>query len=103
MARTEELARGCRLRDISSQDVRFCYPYGNADYLLGTVDGQVADEVAVAGYAYGRAIWRSAHTGQHALPRTGAGGADSPMQLVIKPLRHRLMRGRATPLLRHFG
>jgi peptidoglycan/xylan/chitin deacetylase (PgdA/CDA1 family) len=50
------------LQGISGQPVAgFCYPYGD-------VDGRVVAGVREAGYEYGCAIWRSDHTGRHALP-----------------------------------
>ncbi|HCU93668.1 MAG TPA: polysaccharide deacetylase [Actinobacteria bacterium] len=72
------------LQGVSGQPVAgFCYPYGD-------VDERVVAGVRVAGYEYGCAIWRSAHTGRHALPRTYVGDADSPWRLWAKAIRHRL-------------
>jgi peptidoglycan/xylan/chitin deacetylase (PgdA/CDA1 family) len=87
------------LQGVSGQPVAgFCYPYGD-------IDERVVEGVRVAGYEYGCAIWPSAHTGPHALPRTYVGDADVPWRLWAKALRHRLTwdyrRGPAASPLRH--
>ena len=70
------------LRQVSGQNVAgFCYPYGS-------VDRRVIDSVEDAGYDYACAVWPSAHTGRHALPRTYIGNADTPSRLWAKGLRH---------------
>jgi peptidoglycan/xylan/chitin deacetylase (PgdA/CDA1 family) len=85
------------LMEVSGQDVTgFCYPYGD-------IDGRVHDAVRAAGYGYGCAIWRSPLTGQHALPRTFVGDADSPLRMRAKRVRHRLTRGRAVAVAHHPG
>jgi len=74
------------LQGISGQEVAgFCYPYGD-------VDSRVIAAVRSAGYGYGCAIWRSALTGPHALPRTFVGDGDSAARLWAKGARHRLGR-----------
>jgi peptidoglycan/xylan/chitin deacetylase (PgdA/CDA1 family) len=91
-----ELARELRgsraaLQEISGQEVAgFCYPYGH-------IDDRVVAAVRSAGYDYGCAIWRSAITGPHALPRTFVGDADSAARLWAKGARHRLGWGHRTP------
>jgi peptidoglycan/xylan/chitin deacetylase (PgdA/CDA1 family) len=85
------------LRDVSGQDVPgFCYPYGD-------VDGRVVSGVRAAGYDYGCAIWPSEHTGEHALPRTYIGDADSPPRLWAKGLRHWLTWDYRGPGARRLG
>ena len=72
------------LQGVSGQPVTgFCYPYGH-------VDGRVVRGVRVAGDEYGCAIWHSAHTGHHALPRTYVGDTDSGWRLWAKVARHRV-------------
>jgi len=61
----------------------FCYPYGH-------IDGQAVAAAQAADYGYACAIWRSPHTGRHALPRIYVGDADTPGRLWAKGLRHRL-------------
>jgi peptidoglycan/xylan/chitin deacetylase (PgdA/CDA1 family) len=79
------------LQDITGQEVAgFCYPYGH-------IDGRVIDAVRTAGYGYGCAIWRSALTGPHALPRTFVGDDDSAGRLWAKAARHRLGWGHRGP------
>jgi peptidoglycan/xylan/chitin deacetylase (PgdA/CDA1 family) len=79
------------LQDISGQDVAgFCYPYGH-------VDSRVIAAVRSAGYGYGCAIWRSALTSPHALPRTFVGDDDSAARLWAKGARHRLGWGHRGP------
>jgi peptidoglycan/xylan/chitin deacetylase (PgdA/CDA1 family) len=79
------------LQDISGQDVAgFCYPYGH-------IDDRVVAAVRSAGYGYGCAIWRSAITGPHALPRTFVGDNDSSPRLWAKGARHRLAWGHRGP------
>ncbi len=53
-------------RDVTG----FCYPYGH-------IDASSVAAVQQAGYAYGCAIWRSASTGPHALPRVYVGEATA--------------------------
>jgi peptidoglycan/xylan/chitin deacetylase (PgdA/CDA1 family) len=72
------------LQGVSGQPVTgFCYPCGD-------VDERVVRGVRVAGYDYGCAIWPSAQTGRHALPRTYVGEADSGWRLWAKAVRHRM-------------
>ena len=60
------------LTETTGRDViGFCYPYGHID------DSSMA-AIQAAGYSYGCAIWRSASTGPHALPRVYVGDADAP-------------------------
>jgi peptidoglycan/xylan/chitin deacetylase (PgdA/CDA1 family) len=69
------------LQAASGQEVTgFCYPYGH-------LDGRVVEAVAAAGYSYGCAIWRSAHTGRLALPRIYVGDSDSSWRLWAKAAR----------------
>lgn len=87
-ARLAEEVGGSRriLQEITGKPVAgFCYPYGDLD--AGAV-AQVRD----AGYDYGCAIWPSAHTSRHALPRTYIGEADTAPRLWAKAARHRLTR-----------
>lgn len=73
-----------QLQKISGQDVTgFCYPYGE-------LDEQAVRAVRNAGYGYGCAIWRSALSGPHALPRTYIGDRDGSLRLDAKRARHRL-------------
>jgi peptidoglycan/xylan/chitin deacetylase (PgdA/CDA1 family) len=70
------------LQAASGQQVTgFCYPYGH-------LDGRVVGAVAAAGYSHGCAIWRSAYTGQFALPRIYVGDYDSSWRLWAKAARH---------------
>jgi peptidoglycan/xylan/chitin deacetylase (PgdA/CDA1 family) len=70
------------LAETTGQEIAsFCYPYGHVD------DSAVA-AVQAAGYSYGCAIWRSASTGAHALPRVYVGDADGPLRLWAKRSRH---------------
>jgi peptidoglycan/xylan/chitin deacetylase (PgdA/CDA1 family) len=70
------------LWQVSGQDVAgFCYPYGSVDH-------RVIDSVEDAGYDYACAVWPSAYTGRHALPRTYVGDTDTPSRLWAKGLRH---------------
>lgn len=72
------------LRDLTGQPVDgFCYPYGH-------LSGRDVELVEAAGYDYGCAIWKSKHTGRHALPRTFAGDRDHAARLLAKRLRHEL-------------
>ena len=64
-------------RDVTG----FCYPYGH-------IDASSVAAVQQAGYAYGCAIWRSASTGPHALPRVYVGDADGSLRLWAKGARH---------------
>lgn len=73
------------LQAASGQSVAgFCYPYGDTDT-------RVIAAVRTAGYAYGCAIWRAGHTGQHALPRIYVGDADAPWRLWAKSVKHRVI------------
>jgi peptidoglycan/xylan/chitin deacetylase (PgdA/CDA1 family) len=70
------------LKEASGQDIAgFCYPYGH-------IDEAAVAAVQTAGYSYGCAIWRSASTGPHALPRTYVGDADGSLRLWAKGVRH---------------
>lgn len=70
------------LEQITGQDVRgFCYPYGD-------VSERAVETVRSTGYDYGCAIWRSALSGRHALPRTYVGDRDRALRLQAKRLRH---------------
>ena len=82
------------LQEITGKPVGgFCYPYGDLD--AGAV-AQVRD----TGYDYGCAIWPSACTGRHALPRTYIGEADTTPRLWAKTTRHRLTwQSRLAPVL----
>ncbi len=64
-------------RDVTG----FCYPYGH-------IDASSVAAVQQAGYAYGCAIWRSASTGPHALPRVYVGDGDGSLRLWAKGARH---------------
>jgi peptidoglycan/xylan/chitin deacetylase (PgdA/CDA1 family) len=64
-------------RDVTG----FCYPYGH-------IDASSVAAVQQAGYAYGCAIWRSASTGPHTLPRVYVGDADGSLRLWAKGARH---------------
>lgn len=79
------------LRAASGQDVAgFCYPYGH-------VDDRVVAAVRQAGYCYGCAIWPSALTGPHALPRCYIGDADDSVRLWAKRARHQMRWGHRSP------
>jgi peptidoglycan/xylan/chitin deacetylase (PgdA/CDA1 family) len=68
------------LQQVSGQDVMgFCYPYGS-------IERRVIQGVKDAGYHYACAIWPSAHTGRHALPRIFISNNDSPSRLWAKGL-----------------
>ncbi|GAA2775827.1 polysaccharide deacetylase family protein [Saccharopolyspora taberi] len=70
------------LRAVSGQEVSgFCYPYGR-------LDRRVRQVVRDSGYDYGCAIWPSALSGRHALPRTYVGDRDGNVRLTAKRLRH---------------
>jgi peptidoglycan/xylan/chitin deacetylase (PgdA/CDA1 family) len=70
------------LQEITGEPVGgFCYPYGDID---ATAVGRVRE----LGYAC--AIWASAYTGRHALPRTYIGEADTAPRLWAKRARHQL-------------
>ncbi len=70
------------LKETIDRDVTgFCYPYGHTD-------ASSVAAVQQAGYAYGCAIWRSASTGPHALPRVYVGDADGSLRLWAKGARH---------------
>ncbi len=74
------------LQEITGEPVSgFCYPYGD-------LDAEAVARVRVTGYDYGCAIWSSAHTGRHALPRTYVGEADTAPRLWAKRARHQLAR-----------
>jgi peptidoglycan/xylan/chitin deacetylase (PgdA/CDA1 family) len=75
---TETVASRDVLRQVSGQDVAgFCYPYGS-------IERRVIQGVKEAGYDYACAIWPSAYTGRHALPRIFIGNHDSPSRLWAK-------------------
>jgi peptidoglycan/xylan/chitin deacetylase (PgdA/CDA1 family) len=84
-ALAEEIGGSRRiLQEITGKPVSgFCYPYGDLDA------GAVA-RVRETGYDYGCAIWASAHTSRHALPRTYIGEADTAPRLWAKRARHQL-------------
>ncbi|HEY7013086.1 MAG TPA: polysaccharide deacetylase family protein [Streptosporangiaceae bacterium] len=85
------------LQGVSGQPViGFCYPYGH-------VDEQVVHGVRAAGYEYGCAIWRSAHTSRHALPRTYVGDHDSGWRLWAKAVRHRVAWDYRSPRVANFS
>jgi peptidoglycan/xylan/chitin deacetylase (PgdA/CDA1 family) len=72
------------LQEITGEPVSgFCYPYGD-------LDGDAGARVRDMGYGYGCAIWPSAYTSQHALPRTYIGEADTAPRLWAKRVRHQL-------------
>ena len=72
------------LRAVSGQDVGgFCYPYG-------ALDARVRQVVRDSGYDYGCAIWPSALSSRHALPRTFVGDRDGSLRLAAKRARHAL-------------
>jgi peptidoglycan/xylan/chitin deacetylase (PgdA/CDA1 family) len=72
------------LQEITGEPVSgFCYPYGD-------LDAEAVARVRVTGYDYGCAIWASAYTGRHALPRTYVGEADTAPRLWAKRARHQL-------------
>jgi len=76
------------LHEITNQTVRgFCYPYGD-------VDSRGLEAVRTAGYDYGCAIWPSALTGRHALPRTYINDRDGSLRLHAKRCHHRIPVGR---------
>jgi peptidoglycan/xylan/chitin deacetylase (PgdA/CDA1 family) len=77
---TETMASRDVLRQVSGQDVAgFCYPYGS-------IERRVIQGVKDAGYDYACAIWPSADTGRHALPRIFISNNDSPSRLWAKGL-----------------
>ena len=65
----------------------YCYPYGD-------VDSRAIEAVQAAGYDYGCAIWPSALTCLHGLPRTYINDRDGPLRLRVKHLHHRVPLGR---------
>ncbi|MEV4158577.1 polysaccharide deacetylase family protein [Nonomuraea dietziae] len=85
--RHELTASKAALEEIVDAEVTgFCYPYGHVG----------AREVAAArgaGYDYACAIWKSEHTGPHALPRTYIGDRDGALRLRAKWMRHRMRWG----------
>jgi peptidoglycan/xylan/chitin deacetylase (PgdA/CDA1 family) len=87
-ARLAEEVGGSRriLQEITGKPVAgFCYPYGD-------LDADAVAQVRDVGYDYGCAIWPSAYTSRHALPRTYIGAADTAPRLWAKVARHRLTR-----------
>ncbi len=82
------------LEEITGMPVGgFCYPYGD-------LDAAAVAQVRDTGYDYGCAIWPSACTGRHALPRTYIGDADTAPRLWAKTARHRLTwQHRLAPVL----
>jgi peptidoglycan/xylan/chitin deacetylase (PgdA/CDA1 family) len=76
------------LEDVLDRDVTgFAYPYGLAS-------AREVDAARAAGYSYACAIWRSEHSGRHALARTYIGDKDGPLRLRAKRVRHHLRWGR---------
>jgi peptidoglycan/xylan/chitin deacetylase (PgdA/CDA1 family) len=72
------------LQEITGKPVSgFCYPYGD-------LDADAVAQVRDTGYDYGCAIWASAYTSRHALPRTYIGEADTAPRLWAKRARHQL-------------
>ncbi|MEV2271398.1 polysaccharide deacetylase family protein [Nonomuraea africana] len=85
--RHELTASKAALEDVVDAEVTgFCYPYGH-------VGGREVAAVRGAGYDYACAIWKSEHTGPHALPRTYVGDRDGSLRLHAKKLRHRMRWG----------
>ena len=84
-ALAEEIGGSRRiLQEITGKPVGgFCYPYGD-------LDADAVAQVRDTGYDYGCAIWRSAYTSRHALPRTYVGEADTAPRLWAKRARHQL-------------
>jgi peptidoglycan/xylan/chitin deacetylase (PgdA/CDA1 family) len=72
------------LQEITGEPASgFCYPYGD-------LDADAVARVRDTGYDYGCAIWPSAYTSRHALPRTYIGEADTAPRLWAKRARHQL-------------
>ncbi|HZC62646.1 MAG TPA: polysaccharide deacetylase family protein [Streptosporangiaceae bacterium] len=72
------------LQEVTGKPVSgFCYPYGD-------LDSDAVARVRDTGYDYGCAIWPSASTSRHALPRTYIGEADTSPRLWAKRARHQL-------------
>ena len=72
------------LQEITGEPVGgFCYPYGD-------LDAEAVARVRDTGYDYGCAIWASAYTSRHALPRTYVGEADTAPRLWAKRARHQV-------------
>lgn len=72
------------LQEVTGEPVGgFCYPYGD-------LDAEAVARVRETGYDYGCAIWPSACTSRHALPRTYIGEADTASRLWAKRARHQL-------------
>ena len=79
------------LQEITGEPVSgFCYPYGD-------LDAEAVARVRDTGYDYGCAIWASAYTSRHALPRTYVGEADTAPRLWAKRARHQLAWGPGGP------
>nr|BFE86794.1 polysaccharide deacetylase family protein [Planobispora longispora] len=77
------------LEDVLDREVTgFAYPYGLAG-------AREVDAVRAAGYSYACAIWKSEHSGRHALARTYVGDRDGPLRMRAKRARHRLQWGRS--------
>ncbi|GGS79560.1 polysaccharide deacetylase [Planobispora rosea] len=77
------------LEDVLDRDVTgFAYPYGLAG-------AREVDAVRAAGYSYACAIWKSEHSGRHALARTYVGDRDGALRMRAKRIRHRLRWGRS--------
>ncbi len=73
------------LSDALGREVTgFCYPYG-------AVDARAVAAVEDAGFDYACAIWRSAHTGRHALPRAYVGDRDGMLRMLARRARHRMV------------
>lgn len=80
VTRSKEVLQVEANREVSG----FCYPYG-------LLNDRVVNAVRNAGYDYGVGIRYSDYTGRHCLPRTYIGDCDTPLKLVYKALRHRLL------------
>ncbi|WP_338051666.1 polysaccharide deacetylase family protein [Pseudonocardia acidicola] len=81
------------LSALLDQDVAgFAYPYGH-------VGRREVDLVREAGYTYGCAIWPSAQTSVHALPRAYVGERDGAARLLAKIVKQRIV-GRAPAVAR---
>jgi peptidoglycan/xylan/chitin deacetylase (PgdA/CDA1 family) len=95
IAEVEE-SRAILTETIDREISGFCYPYGHLD------EAAVA-AVQRAGYSYGCAIWRSASTGPHALPRVYVGDSDGSVRLWAKGARHWLTWDYRGPGAARFG
>ena len=95
IAEAEE-SRAILAATIDREIAGFCYPYGH-------LDEEAVAAVQGAGYSYGCAIWRSASTGPHALPRVYVGDSDGPARLWAKSARHWLTWDYRGPGAARFG